>query len=59
MSDLGEKELDLHCYCKAETKEIPSPDQKTENKVRNYFLNLSMPCLPIKSLGCQLHTKLL
>lgn len=43
MPDLGEKEVGLHCYHKAKTKGIPSPDQKTE-KVWNYFINLSMLC---------------
>lgn len=43
MPDLGEKEVGLHCYRKAKTKGISSPDQKTE-KVWNYFINLLTLC---------------
>jgi len=59
MPDLAEKQLVLHYYHKAKTKEISSPDQKTENKLINYFTTFSMPCQSTDSLSYQLHTRIL
>lgn len=40
MPDLDETELVLHYYHRAMTKEISSPDDQTENKLRNFYKSM-------------------